>query len=124
MKLYRLICLREFQSFTWEFLRIVSKIRSVLVVLILLIALGGWVLARVESLGFWDGQYLAFVTALTIGFGDLFPSDPTGKIICIVLGMIGMIWMGLIVGVASAAVKRSVAESPIEAKSQNWKNRK
>ncbi len=124
MKLYRLIRLREFRSFTWEFFRIVSKIRSVLVVLVLLIAIGGWVLARVESLGFWDGQYLAFVTALTIGYGDLSPSDPLGKIICIALGMIGMVWMGLIVGVATAAVERSVAESPSETKSQNWKNRK
>jgi voltage-gated potassium channel len=124
MKFLNLIRLREFQSFTREFFLIVSKIRSVLVVLIVLIAIGGWVLARVESLEFWDGQYLAFVTALTIGYGDLFPSAPLGKIICIALGLIGMIWVGLIVGIASVAVRRAVGSEHGGAKSQDGQNRK
>jgi voltage-gated potassium channel len=112
MKLFKLIRFDELQSFTRESFRIFSKIRSVLLILVVLIAIGGLALARVESLEFWDGQYLAFVTALTIGYGDLIPQDPLGKIICILLGFIGMIWVGLIVGVASVAVKRSTDPQP------------
>jgi voltage-gated potassium channel len=108
MKLFKPIRFHELQSFTREFFGIVLKIRSVLLVLVGLIAIGGWMLALVESLDFWEGQYLAFVTALTIGYGDLIPNDPLGKIICIFLGVLGMIWVGMIVAVSSIALKRSV----------------
>ena len=57
-------------------------------------------------------QYLAFVTALTIGYGDLSPESAPGKFVCIALGIIGMIWVGLIVGVASVAVRRTVETKP------------
>lgn len=101
---------REFLAFCREFFSIASQVRSVLVALILLIGIGGWILSNVESIPFWDGQYLAFVTALTIGYGDLSPTGDFGKVLCIVLGVIGMVWIGLVVGVASVALRRSVEE--------------
>lgn len=106
--LLRLFRLREFLAFAREFFVIASRIRSVLIALVLLIGLGGWLLTKVESLPFWDGQYLAFVTALTIGYGDLSPGTFLGKVVCIALGVIGMIWIGMVVGVASVALKKTV----------------
>ena len=106
--LRRIFRVRDFLQFCREFFQIASRIRGVLFTLILLIAAGGWLLARLESIPFWDGQYLAFVTALTIGYGDVSPTLPLPKVICILLGVIGMIWVGLIVGVASVAVRRTV----------------
>ena len=100
--------LQEFRRFSREFGRVVSDVRSVLFSLILLIVLGGVVLFVVEELTFWEGQYLAFVTSLTIGYGDLSPSAPVGRVVCIVLGVVGMVWMGLVVGLASVALRRTV----------------
>tara|TARA_R110002096_G_scaffold61443_1_gene152703 strand:- start:561 stop:926 length:366 start_codon:yes stop_codon:yes gene_type:complete len=108
----KILRLREFLSFSREFFFIASQIRGVLLALVLLIGIGGWILTKVEATAFWDGQYLAFVTALTIGYGDFAPVEPLGKIICIALGVVGMIWVGLIVGVASVALKRSVQRAP------------
>lgn len=98
----------EFLEFCRQFSRIISMMRSVLGALLLKIVIGGWILHLVEKLGFWDAQYLAFVTALTIGYGDLSPSNPLGRITCILLGIVGMILMGLIVGAASVALRRTV----------------
>ena len=119
MKLFhRVFRTRPFLRFSREFFRIASEIRSVLISLILLIALGGWALSKLESLDFRDGQYLAFVTALTIGYGDLSPESYPGKLICILLGVVGMVWIGLIVGVASVAVGSIVKTQIPEDKKQ------
>lgn len=98
----------QFLKFSREFFRIAWEIRSVLVSLIVLISLSGCALSGLESLDFRDGQYLAFVTALTIGYGDLSPESYPGKLICILIGVVGMVCMGLIVGVASVAVGSTI----------------
>ena len=108
MSIPRVFRSREFIAFSKELFRITSSIRSVLVALTILIGAGGVLLQQVESLSFWDGQYLAFVTALTIGYGDVTPDSAMGKVACIALGVIGMIAMGLVVGAASVALRNAV----------------
>ena len=108
MKIPYIFCSEEFIGFCKGFLGIVALVRAVLVALLLLIAAGGWLLHRVEALGFWAGQYLGFVTALTIGYGDITPATPVGKITSIVLGVIGMVAMGLVVGIASVALREVI----------------
>jgi voltage-gated potassium channel len=108
----------EFIGFCRGCLGIAASVRAVLTALLLLIVAGGWLLNRVESLGFWEGQYLAFITALTIGYGDITPATPVGKVTSIVLGVIGMVAMGLVVGIASVAL-RQVMERKETAEAQN-----
>lgn len=110
MKLPRIFRSEEFVAFSKELFRIASSIRAVLLALTLLLVAGGMLLQRVESLGFWGGQYLAFVTALTIGYGDVTPESPVGKVTCIALGIIGMIVMGLVVGAASVALRHAAGK--------------
>ena len=106
MKIPRVFGSEEFIGFCKGWLGIAASVRAVLVALLLLIVAGGWLLYRVESMSFWDGQYLAFVTALTIGYGDITPDTPLGKVTSIVLGVIGMVVMGLVVGIASVALRQ------------------
>ena len=110
MSLHHHFRFREFLVFSREFIRLVSQVRGVLMTLVLLIAGGGWLLGRWESLPFWEGQYLAFVTALTIGYGDVTPSEPLSRLLCIALGIVGMVWIGLVVGSASVALRRTIEE--------------
>ena len=91
--------------------------------LVLLIAGGGWLLARWESLPFWEGQYLAFVTALTIGYGDITPTQPLSRILCIALGIVGMVWIGLVVGSASVALRRTIEEERAPEESPGFEDR-
>ncbi len=101
---------REFSLFTREFFHLAVQVRGVLFALILLIGLGGWGLAKTESFSFWEGQYLAFISALTIGYGDFTPDSSPGRVICVALGVVGMIWIGLVVGIASVALRRAVEQ--------------
>ncbi len=107
LKLWRVLRVSEFLIFSRFFLWIASQIRGVLLALLIMIIVGGWLLAKIEGMGFLDGQYLAFVTALTIGYGDVTPKTGLGKICSILLGVVGMIYIGLIVGVASHAVRKT-----------------
>ena len=107
LKVWRFLRVSEFLLFSRFFLRIASQIRGVLIALFIMIILGGWLISKFEDIGFLDGQYLAFVTALTIGYGDLTPKTGLGKVCSILLGVVGMIYVGLIVGVASHAVQKT-----------------
>ena len=108
MKISPIFGSEEFIGFFKGCLGIAASVRTVLAALLLMIVAGGWLLYRVESMNFWDGQYLAFVTALTIGYGDISPATPVGKVTSIVLGVIGMVAMGLVVGIASAALREVI----------------
>ena len=82
-----------------------------MVVLLFIIILGGIVFAIG---GYNNGEhnfglslYLAFITSLTVGYGDLTPDGPIGKIFAIILAIVGMLLMGIIVGACVKALERS-----------------
>ena len=54
----------------------------------------------VEDLRFFEGLYFTFVTALTIGYGDIVPHQPLGKILAILMGFVGGITMGFFIALA------------------------
>jgi voltage-gated potassium channel len=63
--------------------------------------------------------YFCAITALTIGYGDVVPTSTVGRIDAILLGVIGMVFTGLIVaaavrGVQEAACRAGVAAHPSE----------
>lgn len=64
-----------------------------------LIALGA-VFGLVEGLRFFHAMYFTFVTALTIGYGDVTPSQPLGKVIAVLIGFLGASTMGFFVALA------------------------
>jgi len=66
----------------------------------------GVVISIVEKIDFWNAQYLSFVTALTIGYGDLTPHTPFGKIICIILAIIGMVFIGIMTAAAIKSIEK------------------
>jgi len=72
---------------------------------IIVIILGG-VLSIVENIDFGNALYLAFITALTIGYGDLTPHTNLGKIISILLGTVGMIFVGIMVAAAIKSLEK------------------
>ncbi len=64
-----------------------------------------WVFAEVEQIGFGDAMYFACVTALTIGYGDIVPATAPGKVVSVLIGILGVIATGIIVAVALQGMK-------------------
>ncbi len=69
-----------------------------------------WIFAEAEQVGFGEALYFAGVTALTIGYGDIVPLTATGKILCVIMGILGVITTGIIVAVAIQAMKITYKE--------------
>ena len=86
-------------------LRVVWYLRSLYVVLLSLI--GGFAVAAIENIPFGDAAYFAFITGLTVGYGDLVPHTAFGRIISVLLGFVGIIFTGLVVGGATHAVSKA-----------------
>ena len=67
-------------------------------------ALGLWV-GRIEQWKAEDALYFAFVTATTVGYGDLHPQTRRSKFISITIALTGMLLTGIIVALALNAAR-------------------
>ena len=67
---------------------------------ILLIVLLGGIVGMRESWGRLDSIYWAFITATTVGYGDIRPSRPGSKTLSVIIAFIGLIFTGLLVALA------------------------
>jgi len=60
-------------------------------------------IGRREGWSYGDSLYFGFVTATTVGYGDMTPTTGRSKVYAIILGMIGLIFTGIIVAIAVEA---------------------
>ena len=87
---------------------------GVLLLQLLLLVVAALVLTLVEPLDFGKSLYFTFVTALTIGYGDIAPTTDLGRITCVLVGIVGLIYTGLIVGIATYAVGKAAMHAEDE----------
>ena len=98
-------------SFTYQFFRIIWHFRSINLTLFALIVINSWAISYVEKLPFGDALYFAFITGLTIGYGDIVVKTPVGRILAVLIGFIGVLFSGLVVAAALRAVGESLKKS-------------
>jgi hypothetical protein len=55
-------------------------------------------------------MYFSFITAFTIGYGDITPITIIGRVLAILMGLIGIIFTGLVVAVATRALVNTIEE--------------
>ena len=82
----------------------------VLSVLIGAIAALGLVVGRIEGWSVQESLYFAFVSGLTIGYGDFAPQSFAGRMLAIVIGICGVLLTALVAAVAVRAISAVRAE--------------
>ncbi|MCB1071263.1 MAG: two pore domain potassium channel family protein [Verrucomicrobia bacterium] len=70
----------------------------------------GFVVSRIEQIPLGRGLYFAWVTGMTVGYGDITPTRPLTAILSIFIAIIGVIFSGLVVALAVNAVRYAVQE--------------
>ena len=60
----------------------------------------GLVVGKKESWSRFDSLYWAFVTATTVGYGDIRPLRPLSRILSVLIAFLGLIFTGIMVALA------------------------
>lgn len=98
------------KSFAKEFFSLLSAAWNLLFFFFVIICSGALVY-RIDGLknsdgNFGDCLYTAFVTSFTIGYGDMTPIGTPGKVTSVVLAIVGMMFIGIIIGASIKALER------------------
>ena len=65
----------------------------------------GAIVGVIEGWGVWQGVYFAYVTGLTIGYGDLAPKQALTRFLAIAIGFSGVLLTGLVAALAVKAIQ-------------------
>jgi ion channel len=84
-------------------LRAVWPVLSALLTAIVVL---GFLAGLAEGWSISDSIYFAFVSGLTIGYGDLAPKTLVGRVLAIVIGICGVLLTGLVAAVAVRALSQ------------------
>jgi len=79
--------------------------RTVGLATVFLVVIAGAVQAEVDNKefkSFWDGIWWAVVTVTTVGYGDLYPTNVTGRLIAIVLMFTGIGFLAVLTATISS----------------------
>lgn len=96
-------------DFLLEFIRILLKVlfylSPVILTLGLFISLIGLSIGRKEGWSRIDSLYYAWITATTVGYGDLHPSQSRSKLLAILIAFTGLLLTGVIVAAGVEATR-------------------
>lgn len=87
-------------SFLKEFIFDLWIISPLLLSLGVIVTVLGQVVGRNEGWSAYDSFYWSFITATTVGYGDLRPSRRVSKIFAIVIALVGLTLSGILVAAA------------------------
>jgi len=91
-------------KFTFDFLRLffygLSLVSPILLSLMLFIIWLGQRVGKREKWSRFDALYWSFITASTVGYGDLRPATRMSKVLSLVIAFTGLIFTGIIVAIA------------------------
>ena len=90
----------DYLSFTWPLLGFLALIIIVL----------GLVVGTIESWPRFDSIYWAFVTATTVGYGDIRPKLRVSRILSVLIALVGVTFTGILVAMAINAATLSYSD--------------
>ncbi|MBM9536226.1 potassium channel family protein [Desulfobulbus alkaliphilus] len=101
-------------DFTMTFLHVFAKgvylcLPILLFMLVMIFSLAVWSGRRMH-LKWGDLLYWAFITALTVGYGDITPRDRVAKTCAILIGLFGILFTGILVAIAVSATTIAIQQ--------------
>ena len=99
-----------FHIFVKHFISYFWLVRHIMLSLLVLVILDAMVIALVEGISIGNSMYFSFITAFTIGYGDITPITIIGKVLAIIIGLIGIIFTGLVVAISARALVTTIEE--------------
>jgi voltage-gated potassium channel len=93
--------------FLTQFFKGLVFVWPLLISLGLFITLLGHIVGRLESWDKFDAIYWAFITATTVGYGDIRPISRSAKVLSVFIALTGMVFTGIMVALAVNAVTDS-----------------
>ena len=78
-------------------------IAPILLLLCLIIIILGLFVARIESWSKFDALYWAFITALTVGYGDIRPRQKLSRVLSVFIATTGIMFTGILVAITIEA---------------------
>ena len=70
----------------------------VLITTIILILLGAFAMSYLENMDIGDSIWWSFVTTTSVGYGDIYPATNLGRIIAVLLMIVGLGFVGMLSG--------------------------
>lgn len=80
----------------------INGLKYMIVVCVMCILLGGVTIHFVEGMSFADGLWWSFVTATTVGYGDISPVSSYGRIVAAILMLVGIGLIGSLTSTITA----------------------
>jgi len=99
-----------FFDFNRYFFKYLWYINHVIISLLVVLLLCAYLISRAEGMSFGDSLYFSFITAFTIGFGDITPHTTIGKFMSIIVGLAGIIFTGIIVAISVRALASALKD--------------
>jgi voltage-gated potassium channel len=96
--------IKMFNAFVGTFVKYAMHIREVIGALIVSIVIGGFAISKLEGISLGDAIYFAFITGMSIGYGDIVPHTTAGKVVSVAIGLVGMLFVGVTVAIATRAL--------------------
>lgn len=98
-------------DFSIAFLQIliwgIYLIAPILLILCFIIIVLGLIVSRIESWTKFDAFYWAFITALTVGYGDIRPKHKLSRVLSTIIALLGIMFTGIVVAVTVEATSRA-----------------
>ncbi|MGD8212186.1 MAG: potassium channel family protein [Desulfobacterales bacterium] len=105
--------MKMFVRFNYHFFIILGRLHAVFLALFALILGIAVVIRHLEKMPFGESLYFSFITGLTIGYGDIVVKTPFARLLAVLLGLIGIIFTGIMVAAAIRAVEESLKDMNI-----------
>ena len=71
-----------------------------LLLIVLITTCLGQIAGHIESWKKFDALYWSFITATTVGYGDIRPSYRTSRVLSVLIALTGLVFTGIIVAIA------------------------